>query len=83
MIVVTCIEVVVEKRRSEGCRRYRIVPSDEAIETAGEVRLTVPELSLFVMGDNRDRSRVNREFRSVCVSALIGDVGYVFPRVSW
>ncbi|MDA1049159.1 MAG: S26 family signal peptidase [Planctomycetota bacterium] len=44
----------------------------------------VPPRSVFVMGDNRMRSKVSRHFGSIYVGDVIGYGDYIFwPAASW
>jgi signal peptidase I len=64
-------------------RRYRIMlgggsPAPDFAET------TVPEGTLFVLGDNRDNSIDSRQFGFVPLGELLGYVQYVYlPAESW
>lgn len=67
-------------------RRYRVLfaggPTDGS--TADEIDVTVPARSIYVLGDNRDRSRDSRTIGSIHVGDVIGYVDYIYyPAESW
>lgn len=70
---------------SHAGRSYRVLAGNDAPRSnMNEIKVTVPERRIFVMGDNRDRSRDSREFGSIDVGNIIGCVDYIyFPAETW
>ena len=68
-------------------QRYRIMLSDPPIvrpQLANMGAAVVPPRSVFVLGDNRDRSRDSREFGTIHAGDIIGFPQYLFfPAASW
>ena len=70
---------------SHAGRRYRVVFSKDSDDAEPkEIKFTVPDRSIFLLGDRRDRSRDSRHIGSVHVGDVIGYVDYIFyPAETW
>jgi signal peptidase I len=71
---------------SNADRRYRVLHADDPLDKSAtdEINVTVPDRSVFVIGDNRDRSRDSRHIGSIHVGDVIGYVDYIyFPAETW
>lgn len=67
-------------------RRYRVLFAEDPLDKSvtDEITVTVPDRSVFVIGDNRDRSRDSRTIGSIHASDVIGYVDYMyFPAETW
>jgi signal peptidase I len=71
---------------SQSGARYLVMPgADDATESAPQpTDLVVPRRFVFVMGDNRARSRDSRWFDPIHVGDVVGYVDYIYwPAQSW
>lgn len=67
-------------------RRYRVHFAEELYDASNgeEINVTVPNRSIFVIGDNRDRSRDSRHIGPIPLEDVIGYVDYIcLPAETW
>jgi signal peptidase I len=67
-------------------RRYLVAhgESTDGGRARADFDATIPERHVFVLGDNRDRSKDSRDFGSIHLADIVGYVQYVYwPSESW
>ena len=67
-------------------RRYLVAYGDskDGGRARGDFDAMIPERQVFVLGDNRNRSKDSRDFGSIHVGDIVGYVEYIYwPSESW
>ena len=67
-------------------RRYLVTYDDskDGGRAQGDFDAIIPERHVFVLGDNRDRSKDSRHFGSIHLADIVGYVDYIYwPSESW
>jgi signal peptidase I len=70
---------------NSGCR-YLVAygESTDGGRARSDFEATIPERHVFVLGDNRDRSKDSRDFGSIHLADIVGYVQYIYwPSESW
>jgi signal peptidase I len=71
---------------SNSGKRYKVMYGDNPVAgaVADPVDVVVPPRSVFVLGDNRDRSKDSRHFGAIHAADVIGYVDYIYyPAGTW
>jgi len=66
--------------------RYLVAYGDssDGARAQGDPEATIPERHVFVLGDNRDRSKDSRQFGSIHLADIVGYVEYIYwPSEAW